>query len=304
MDLTQLRYFQAVARTGNVSRAADELFVTQPNLSKSIARLEEELGVPLFDHRKGKIVINEYGRVFLSSVENSFAELDSGAKAIQRMYESGQGVLSLACSIDEFLPDLLSSFSLLHPEIRLRQFGYDIKTIVDRLLDRSLDLAISSHSINEEKIIFKLLGEKEYVILTHRDHTLAGREEVAVRDLAKEKFICDSSRLNLKKLRQICGQQGFEPAVGFEVQSSELIYQLLEGNAGIAFMTIAQFAKIKTMHPGSDIRLVRIKDAIPPAIIGIAYHRGYVFSKSAELFVEFMKEWLAKEERVIHELGY
>ena len=55
MDLTQLKYFQAVARTGNITRAAAELFVTQPNLSKSITRLEEELQVPLFEHRKGKI---------------------------------------------------------------------------------------------------------------------------------------------------------------------------------------------------------------------------------------------------------
>ena len=59
MDLSQLHYFRTAARTGNLSQAARELFVTQPNLSRSIARLETELGVPLFEHRKGKVVLNE-----------------------------------------------------------------------------------------------------------------------------------------------------------------------------------------------------------------------------------------------------
>ena len=88
MDLTQLKYFQAVAKTGNVSKAAEKLFVTQPNLSKSISRLEDELGVPLFEHRRGKILLNEYGRVFLGSVELAFHELNNGRQTILRLYES------------------------------------------------------------------------------------------------------------------------------------------------------------------------------------------------------------------------
>lgn len=54
MDFTVLKYFQAVARSGNMTKTARELYITQPNLSKRIAQLEEEIGVPLFDHRKGK----------------------------------------------------------------------------------------------------------------------------------------------------------------------------------------------------------------------------------------------------------
>ena len=60
MDFTVLKYFQAVARNGNMTKTARELYITQPNLSKRIAQLEEEIGVPLFEHRKGKIVLNDY----------------------------------------------------------------------------------------------------------------------------------------------------------------------------------------------------------------------------------------------------
>lgn len=83
MDFTVLKYFQAVARNGNMTKTARELYITQPNLSKRIAQLEEEIGVPLFEHRKGKIVLNDYGRMFLSSVDIAFAELKAGMENVQ-----------------------------------------------------------------------------------------------------------------------------------------------------------------------------------------------------------------------------
>ena len=82
MDFTVLKYFQAVARNGNMTKTARELYITQPNLSKRIAQLEEEIGVPLFEHRKGKIVLNDYGRMFLSSVDIAFAELKAGMENV------------------------------------------------------------------------------------------------------------------------------------------------------------------------------------------------------------------------------
>lgn len=122
MELTQLKYFQTVAKLGSVSKAAEELYVTQPNLSRSIARLEKELGVPLFEHRRGKIVLNEYGRIFLTSVNSSFSELSTGIHTIQRLYDSNQNTLSLGGSVDDILPDILIEFSMKNPEIGIRQF--------------------------------------------------------------------------------------------------------------------------------------------------------------------------------------
>ena len=71
MELSQLRYFMAVAELGNMSKAAQALFVSQPNLSTSISRLEEEVGVPLFDRRRGKIVLNQNGELLLESVKRA-----------------------------------------------------------------------------------------------------------------------------------------------------------------------------------------------------------------------------------------
>ena len=86
MELTQLRYFVAAARCGTMSRAAEELFVSQPNISTSITRLEAELGVPLYDRRRGKITLNEYGEAFLTQVEQVLTLLDDGVKNVRSQY--------------------------------------------------------------------------------------------------------------------------------------------------------------------------------------------------------------------------
>ena len=86
MDFLQLNYFRAVARHGNMSQAARELYITQPGLSRCISRLEDELGVPLFERRKGKIVLNTYGQLFLANVNLAFDQLEQGTEAVRRLY--------------------------------------------------------------------------------------------------------------------------------------------------------------------------------------------------------------------------
>ena len=302
MDLSQLNYFRVVAKTGNISKAAQALYITQPNLSRSIARLEEEIEVPLFEHRKGKILLNEYGRVFLSSVELIFSELNTGIQTVQRIYETSQNFLSLACTIDGFLPDVLKEFSLLHPDIGIKQLNFTQEDVTEHLLDRTLTMAVTSREIQHEQIVFELLGQKEYVILMHHSHRLAKNDAILISELSDEKFICDASRLNLQNLKVICEKRGFRPNVGYEVQNSELIYQLLEGNAGIAFMPLPQYAKIKKHYMGSSIKYVKIKEEIPKANIGVAYHKKYVLNNAAAAFVEFLRMWLSMEENLIDEL--
>ena len=96
MELSQLRYFMAVAELGNMSKAAQALFVSQPNLSTSISRLEEEVGVPLFDRRRGKIVLNQNGELLLESVKRAVDTLDAGVPVLS-MHAPFETVSKLDC---------------------------------------------------------------------------------------------------------------------------------------------------------------------------------------------------------------
>ena len=301
MDLNQLRYFQATARTGNLSKAAQELFVTQPNLSRSIARLEEELGVPLFDHRKGKVTLNEYGRIFLSSVDLAFEQLHAGTQAIRRLYESNQNILALASTIDDLLPDVLKDFSQKYPEIGIRQFNCSQELVAQRLLDRTLTLALTSRPIQEDAIAFELLGEMPFALMLRRDHPLAGRPGIRLAELAGQPFICDNSRMDLPTLRKICAQGGFKPHVAYEVESSDLIYQLLEGGAGVAFLPVSQYAKYMRAHDPCPLAMVQVLDPLPNAAIGVSCRKDLIFSAAERIFTAFVRDWLAEEQRQLKE---
>src|SRR5205823_197807 len=96
MDLLQLRYFQAVARHEHVSRAAEELRIAQPALSRSIARLEAELGVPLFDRRGRRVRLNRFGAMFLARAGRALDELDPGQLELRDAAGLAQGTVAVA----------------------------------------------------------------------------------------------------------------------------------------------------------------------------------------------------------------
>ena len=87
MELNQLNYFRTVARLQNVTKAAEELYISQPNLSTAITKLESSLGVNLFERKKGKIKLTSNGELFLSHVNRAFQELENGLDAIKERTE-------------------------------------------------------------------------------------------------------------------------------------------------------------------------------------------------------------------------
>ena len=304
MDFTQLRYFQMVARTGNITRAAAELYVTQPNLSKSIARLEEELGIPLFDHRKGKILLNDYGRMFLSSVDIAFAELNAGVQNIQRMYAASQYVLSLGCNIRSYLNEQLPAFSTAHPEIGIRQLDCTTQQLVERLVDRSINVAVSNEPLTDDRIDFRMLGSKQYVIALHEDHPLASQSSISFGQMKDATFICDTSRFHMNNLRQACQSHGFLPHVGYEIQSSDLVYGLLAANRGIAIVPVVMGCHMIAVHPDSKVRIRPIDDELPPVIIGVGFLKNQPVTQACELFLQFLEQQLLEEEQMVRDQGY
>ena len=304
MDLTQLRYFQTVAKTGNITKAARELYITQPNLSKSIARLEQELQVPLFDHRKGRVELNDYGRMFLSSVDLAFSQLEQGVDNIRRLYDVDQNILSLASNIQAYLPDVLPTFIRRHPDIGIRQIDCTTQEMVDYLLNRRITLGISYEEIKDDRLVFEKLDQAKYILAVNRDNPLAVKDEISLEELKDQGFICDLTRMGMEHLRKLCQEYGFNPQIKFEVQSSDLLFRLLEGDYGVAIIPVGMACQVLVRHPEHHLKLLRLKEELMPVIIGIAYPKGFHFTKAVFLFVDYLKDSLRQEEALIRDMGY
>lgn len=150
MELTQLRYFQKVARTKSITKAAQDLYISQPTLSQSLSRLESSLGCPLFTHQPGKrMQLNESGELFLKTVDRLFEELEHGIDQVRELNERAKIQVSIASSIHDFCEDLVLGFFACCQDAKISQRLVPINSLPDLLLTDEIDFAISPCPIEE-----------------------------------------------------------------------------------------------------------------------------------------------------------
>ena len=302
MDFSHLNYFRVVARYGNLSRAAKELYISQPGLSRYLSRLEEEVGVPLFDRRKGKISLNTYGQIFLGNVNLAFEQLEQGIETMQQLYSRDQNILTVSCSIEDFLVDRLKEFSPQHPEIGIRQYTCSLTEMEQQLLRNNLDFAISAHPIQNDRIRYDQLSNCPYVLICHENNPLAEHQSIYLSQAKDQYFLCENSRLTRHGLERICKQAGFSPHVSHEIESGYILLNLLEAGTGVVLAPLAHALKFDTQVPGHHLRILHLKDEeLPRAEIGIVYLAERKQTASTICFMEYLHQWSDQEMVLLKE---
>lgn len=286
MELLQLRYFRAVATLGNMSKAAQELFVSQPNLSISISRLETELGVSLFDRRKGRIVLNRNGEQFLRCVEHVLATLDAGIQDLQRQNED-QLALSLAFMADD--RELLTGFVLAHPEINIQHQNMNMQELTQALLCQEIEIALTVIPPTDERLNFQRISESDFVMIMSKRHPLAEKPTLTHRELANEQFAVDTTRVDINRFYTDAKKKGLTPNVTHKVHELDLLLALVQTNRCIAPMSDALYEKLVLQNRCEGIVRKRLSDGPPVAYIGVAWNKTVPLSKGAILFRDFAR---------------
>ncbi|WP_030370300.1 LysR family transcriptional regulator [Streptomyces rimosus] len=189
MDLTALRTFRMVARHEHISRAAAELRVAQPAVSRTVARLEAELGVPLFDRQGRSIRLNRYGAAFLRRVERALGELDDARRELADAAGLDQGRVVVAAETLLTLTSLLSAFRAAHPGVEIRLHQSTAEVMARQLADREVDLCIASQPLSGAGLRSVVLREEDVLLAVPVGHRLAGRERVGLDEVADEPFV-------------------------------------------------------------------------------------------------------------------
>ena len=188
MDLNALRQFLAVARLEHLSRAADELHVAQPSLSRTIARLEAELGTPLFD-RAGRLRLNDTGALFREYVERSLGELDAGRRAVAEATSEGFGTVRMASETFLTFTGPLATFKRAHPDIEVELQQVPAARMARHLLTQEVDLCVASQPIHPDGLYAVQLMDEVMWLATPLGHPLAHRASVTIDELADQPFI-------------------------------------------------------------------------------------------------------------------
>ncbi len=290
MDLLQLRYFQVVARTEHVTKAAEELSVSQPSLSKTIRRLEKEIGVTLFDRQGRSIRLNQFGKAFLEHINTIFYELEEGQRQVQDMAGLEHGEISLVAASLHWLPDLLHGFQLLHPSVHFH-LSQRLPSEMPRQLEMgTCDFCFLSTPLLKPNIKWKTLLTEEILLVVPTDHRFAKHSSIPLHAVVNEAVVIEKVGGDLRDLIEKFFQQaGFTLHIAYEVDEPMALLEFVEAHLGVAFVPALAQKRIDEQGLCS----LRLTNPTCHRTFGVAWHQEHYLSQAALTFRQFLVEYFA-----------
>jgi LysR family hydrogen peroxide-inducible transcriptional activator len=285
MELQQLRYFCAIADTGSFSRAAQQTHVSQPSLSQQIRKLEDELGVRLFDRPGRPVQLTELGRAFLPRARAVLRDLEAARSEVVERKTSTSGPISVGVIptiAPYFLPPILATFSRKYPEARVSVAEEITPLLLERLRAGTMDAAIMALPLQargHEFQSFPLLVEKLYAVLP-KQHTLAKRRAVSLEELQDDPFLllCDSHCFRETAVAA-CKRARLNPKIIFESGQFSSILSMVSEGLGVSIVPAMALEK----RPGC--RYVPLADERAARTIGVVTLYGRSPTRANEAFL-------------------
>lgn len=240
MNIEELQWFVTLAETEHVTDAAAELGISQPTLSRSLARLEAQVGAPLFDRLNRRLRLNAYGRILLEHARRSIDEMRSATERIAALRDPETGTVRLAFLHSQaggFVPELLRRFRADAPRVQFELFQGPAHAILERLTNGQADLAITSP--RPPGYPWRVLYVERLCLAVPRGHRFAGRARLRLADAGDEPFVGLRPGFGLRQLTdELCGAAGINPSVVFEAMEIPTVEGLVAAGFGVAVVPV------------------------------------------------------------------
>jgi DNA-binding transcriptional LysR family regulator len=289
--LRQLQVFEAIVRLGSVTRAAEELFLTQPTASMQIKKLTDAMGLPLFEHVGRNVEPTEAGMELYEACCKVFDTLFNLEMKIDDLKGMKRGRLRIAgITMAKYLaPEILGEFSRIYPGIELALNVTNRERVIERMLGNKDDLYILGQMADyETEVEMHPFSPNPLVVLAPRDHPLVGRKNIPLEDIAKEPFIIREPGSGIRDATmRTFAAKGLQPKIRMELGSNEAIKHAIVGGLGLSVLSL------HTLTLDSIDSPVAILDVEGFPIIRewyIVYPKSKELSLIAKTFLEFMKE--------------
>jgi LysR family transcriptional regulator, transcription activator of glutamate synthase operon len=287
MELLQLRYFRTVARMEHMTRAAQELRIAQPALSKTIARLEEDVGVPLFDRQRGRIRLNTFGKVYLDKVEKALNLLDEGQKEVSELAGLEHGSIHLATSTLDRLSEPLGDFLTLHPEVNFRITQASTEEMANLIESGEVDVCFTALPFKRTGICATTVLNEGVYLAVPQGHRLAERKSVNLSEVADEPFIGYKEGFLFQEMNDMFFQEaGITPNYVCRVDEPAAIASLVRAGLGVALFGCKS---------GEDpkLTLMPIVNPVCERNFQIIWHEKRYLSLAARKFRNFVVQYFA-----------
>lgn len=291
MDIQQLIYFTTIAKTGTYSAASRQLYISQPALSKSIKKLEYELGIQLFIQINNKMKLTDTGQILFEKavpfIEDYYSILDTMDEVA--MQKKGYLRLGIPYGLGRILFDgLISDFSMEHPDITIDLCGYGSAHVQELLAEGKIDIGacIQPPDIPETFDAFPLMHDR-YFLLVHKDHPLAHKTSVSYSELKNECFYMLNNEYTMTKITKAnCARAGFDPIIRLIVNRSDIMGNLVEKGQGVAIIAGGRWR----FDHNPNLKTLDLNDGDNEFDIVMITKKGSYLSYAARYFLDFCRE--------------
>jgi LysR family hydrogen peroxide-inducible transcriptional activator len=285
MELHQLRYFVAVARTGNFSRAAERCRVSQPSLSQQVAKLEVRLRRRLFDRLGRRVALTEAGRRLLDRAEGILAAV---ADAERRLRDGADldgaqlAVGAIPTVAPYLLPPVLKRFLRRHAGVDLTVHEDVTRRLVEATAAGDLDLAVLALPVADERLQAEPLMTEALLLAVPPGHRLGKRRRVKVEDLEGERFILlDEMHCLGEQVLSFCRTNGCQPRIACRSAQIATVQKLIALGQGVSLLP----AMARKADPGNARSYRPLAGGRPTRTLAAVWHRHRYHSVAAERFL-------------------
>jgi LysR family transcriptional regulator, transcription activator of glutamate synthase operon len=280
----EYEWFVTLAELHHVTAAAEQLRVSQPTLTRKLARLEKRLGVALFDRRGKRLSLNAFGRIFYEHARRAQLELDSARRAIEDLADPAAGEIRLGF-LSSFgstvVPRLIAEFTALSAGVTFTLQEGAAEVIGDLVQTDSIDVGVVSPRPRKPTLAWRSLFRQRLGIAVPRGHRLADAATVSMTELAGEPFVALHTGFGMRHLLdELCAAAQFQSRIVLQASNLATTAGLVAAGIGISLMPV----------DGSDyvpgVVMLPLADADAYRDVGLIWNSARPLSRPARQFIE------------------
>ncbi len=272
MNLRDLQYLIAVADLRNFSQAANQCCVSQPTLSNQIRKLEETLGVVVFERSNKRVMPTETGEQIISLARRVLREVDAMHDVAQSAQDPLAGKFRLGAfpTLSTYIfPSLVPKITAAMPQLRLVLVEEKTQTLLDRLKRGELDAALLALPVYDDQLVVRALFDDEFFLAVPPLHPLAKKKQAEQTDLSNSKLLLlEEGHCLRDQALEVCHRVGMEEEQDFRATSLETLRQMVKAGSGITFMP-----NIAIQPDETGICYVPFKKPAPYRTIGLVWRK-------------------------------
>lgn len=277
MTITQLKYILAVAECQNFTQASEKCFVTQPTLSMQIHKLEQELGITIFDRNKKPIQVTQVGKKIVEQAQNIVNEAKrmEDVVAQEKGFIGGDFLLGIIPTITPtLLPMFLTNFINRYPQVKLNIIEQNTQTIIENLEKGKLDAAIVATPLEISTLVEKPLYYEPFVAYIPQGHHLYNSSKMDPSMLSGEHILTlEDGHCFTESVLNICGRDSVSKTDHFQIKSGSFETLIRLCNEGLG-MTLLPYLHAMGLPSSEKENIRQFKDPSPSREISLIYHQN------------------------------